>query len=223
MSPSAQAGTQEPRVLSFSGYYWSVKASTGLVGPGPNQFSDDPANVSLDGQGRLRLAIVNRSGVWTSAEIINQTRLGYGTYTWTLDGDVTQLAPQAVLGMFTWSDDPSYANREIDIEFSKWGNPSAKKTGWYAIQTGVFPTPLSSNFAVRKATSSVHTFTWRPGSVQFQSTAGGRTYRWSHTGGDVAIPGDETPRINLWLYEGKAPSAGVLSVVVRGFSFRPLA
>jgi len=90
-------------------------------------------------------------------------------------------------------------------------------------RTGVFPTPLSSNFTLRKATSNVHTFTWRPSSVLFQSTAGGRTYRWSHTGPDVPVPGDETPRINLWLYEGKAPTAGALSVVVRGFSFTPLA
>lgn len=207
--------------VSFAGYDWSVKASTEPVGPGPNRFSDDLANVSLDGQGRLRLGIVNRRGVWTCAEVINRTHLGYGTYTWTLDADVTQLAPQAVLGLFTWSDDPQYAHREIDIEFSRWGNPSAMKSGLYAIQTGVLPPPLSSSFTLRRAGSSVHTLTWTPGGVQFQSIAGGMTSGWSHTGVGVPIPGDETPRMNLWLYGGRAPGPGVLSVVVRGFSFTP--
>ena len=30
--------------------------------------------------------------------------------------------PNVVLGLFTWSDDPAYDNREIDIEFSRWNN-----------------------------------------------------------------------------------------------------
>lgn len=210
------------RVVSFAGYAWSVKASTEPVGPGPNVFSDDQANVRVDGAGRLHLAIVNRGGAWTCAEVINMTHLGYGAYTWTLDGDVTRLAAHAVLGMFTWSDDPAHAHREIDIEFSRWGNPSALRSGLYAIQTGALPPPLSSSFALPRSAASVHTMTWRPRGVRFQSTAGGSTHRWSHAGPEVPVPGDETPRINLWLYEGHAPIAGARAVVVSGFSFTPL-
>ena len=132
------------------------------------------------------------------------------------------MAPEAVLGLFTWSDDPSYANREIDVEFSKWGVAKTRKTGWYAIQTGTFPTPLSRNFALRRATTSTHTFTWTPGIVKFTSSAAGRTIRWSSSGPDVPVPGDETPRVNLWLYQGTAPGAGSTSVIIRDFQFAPM-
>jgi hypothetical protein len=219
--PSAKA-PHVPTSVAFAGFSWTVKTSTEPVGPGPNVFSDDPRNVSVDSQGRLHLKIANRNGLWTCAEVINQTQLGYGTYTWTIVGDVTRLAPEAVLGMFTWSDGPAYANREIDIEFTKWAAPSAEKTGWYTIQTGAHPSPVSTSFTLRQGTSSVHTFTWRPGQVQFKSTSAGRTFRWCHAGAAVPVPGDETPRINLWLYQGKPPTSSAVSVVIRDFAFTPL-
>ena len=60
-----------PRWLSFSGYDWWVKTSAGLVGPGPNYFSDSTDNVWLDGQGQLHLRITNRSNQWQCAEIVS--------------------------------------------------------------------------------------------------------------------------------------------------------
>src|SRR2546422_5119806 len=39
------------RWLGFSGYDWWVKTRTGLVGPGPNYFSDSTNNVWLDALG----------------------------------------------------------------------------------------------------------------------------------------------------------------------------
>ena len=57
------------RWISFSGYDWWVKTSFGLVGPGPNYFSDSTNNVWLDAQGRLHLRITNRSNQWQCAEV----------------------------------------------------------------------------------------------------------------------------------------------------------
>ncbi|HVM50372.1 MAG TPA: hypothetical protein VMU04_20255, partial [Candidatus Acidoferrum sp.] len=48
------------RWVSFSGYDWWVKSSTGTVGPGPNYFSDSTNNLWVDTVGQLHLRITNR-------------------------------------------------------------------------------------------------------------------------------------------------------------------
>ncbi|MDH3226391.1 MAG: hypothetical protein OEM67_04790, partial [Thermoleophilia bacterium] len=53
--------------VEFAGYVWDVKSSNGLVGPGPNVFSD--RNVRVDRRGDLHLQIRERRGQWTSAEV----------------------------------------------------------------------------------------------------------------------------------------------------------
>jgi hypothetical protein len=95
-----------PRWLSFSGYDWWVKTSTGPVGPGPNYFSDSTNNVWLDGQGQLHLRITNRSNQWQCPELVSARTFGYGIYRFQLASPADNLNPNAVLGLFTWSDDP---------------------------------------------------------------------------------------------------------------------
>src|SRR5436305_1591178 len=104
-------------VVSFSGYQWRVKSSTGRVGPGPNYFCDRPENVRVDPEGRLHLAITSRDGNWQCAEVISTRSFGYGRYRFYLDSS-PDLDPNAVLGMFTWNDEPAYHHREVDIEIS---------------------------------------------------------------------------------------------------------
>jgi len=111
------------RSISFSGYEWWVKDSPGLVGPGPNYFSDSTNNVCLDVQGRLHLRITNQSNQWQCAEVVTKRTFGYGSYRFELDSAVNEINPSVVLGLFTWSDDPAYSHREIDIECSRWANP----------------------------------------------------------------------------------------------------
>ncbi len=41
-----------------------MKASPGLVGPGPNVFSDSPENVWVDAAGQLHMRITARDGQW---------------------------------------------------------------------------------------------------------------------------------------------------------------
>src|SRR4051812_19512341 len=117
VTPTQAAAT----VLAFSGYSWVVKASSGKVGPGPNYFSSSANNVWVDNLGRLHLRITKQGSRWFCAEVVSQASFGYGTYRWYLDSPVDNLDPNVVLGLFTWSDLPDYANREIDIEFSRWG------------------------------------------------------------------------------------------------------
>ena len=86
------------RWISFSGYDWWVKTSPGLVGPGPNYFSDSTNNVWLDAQGRLHLRITNRSNLWECAEVVTRRTFGYGSYRFELNSVVNNINPSVVLG-----------------------------------------------------------------------------------------------------------------------------
>lgn len=217
-APDASAA---PRTISFSGETWTVKASNGRVGPGPNYFSASTNNVWVDAQGRLHLRIAKSRGKWWNAEVIGMRSLGHGTYTWTLDSPVDALDPNAVLGLFTWSNASDYANRELDIEFSRWSNPFAAANAQFVVQPYDAPGHLQP-FVQPAAASSAHGFTWGPGTVAFTSSTGS-VPTWTYTGADVPPAGDETPRMNLWLFRGAAPTDGKpVEVVIRSFTFTPL-
>jgi hypothetical protein len=220
LAGGAQANAA-PRTIAFSGETWTVKESRGKVGPGPNYFSASTKNVWVDTQGRLHLRIAKNRGKWWSAEVIGTRSLGHGTYTWTLDSPVDALNPNAVLGLFTWSNTAGYANRELDIEFSRWGNPFAATNAQFVVQPYDAPGHWQP-FVQPSVASSEHGFTWAPGSVAFRSSSGS-VPSWTYLGGDVPPAGDETPRMNLWLAGGSAPTDGnPVEVIIRSFTFTPL-
>ena len=218
-SPSPTPGSG---MISWSGYQWEVKHHSRKIGPGPNFFSS--ANVELHGDD-LHLSITRIGNKWYAAEVISDRSFGYGTYTWTV-GPMGPLDPQVVLGLFTWNDDPAYNHREIDFEYAKWGNAADSNNAQYVVQ------PYSTVGNQRRweqqvfDVSTVHSFTWAPGSVEFRSTtADGRELQhWTYTGVDVPQPGGENARMNLWLFRGSAPQNGApVTVVLESFSWEPLA
>jgi hypothetical protein len=217
---AAGARSSPPLAISFSGYSWQVKATTGKVGPGPNYFSGSAQNVWVDGQGRLHLAITRVKGRWWCAEVTNTQSLGYGTYTFTLDTAVNALDPNVVLGLFTWNDDPAYAHRELDVEFARWGNAADPTNAQYVVQPWDSPGHLLRVTQTSATTSSV-SFRWQSGSVGFSATSASPS-PWTYTGSDVPIPGGEHPHLNLWLDNGSAPANGSpVEVVVESFTFTP--
>jgi hypothetical protein len=208
-----------PTLLHFGGYDWQVKTSSRRIGPGPNLFSSANAWVAADG---LHLRIAKVGGKWNAAEVINTASLGRGTYRWTVTGDLAALDPNAVLGLFTWNDDPAYNHREIDIEFSRWGNAADPTNGQFVVQ------PYSTSGNLQRitqpggVTTSSQTFTWGPSSVAFASSAASPS-SWTYTGSDVPQPGGENARMNLWLFRGQPPMNGAaVEVVITSFSFTPL-
>lgn len=217
-SPADASRAPRVRTLEFSGYTWEVKTSTGAVGPGPNVFSDSTSNVWVDASGRLHLKITYSKGRWRCAEVVNTQSLGLGRYTFELDSRVDALDPSVVLGLFTWSDDPSYANRELDIEFSRWGNAADPTNGQYVVQ------PYDGAGHLQRVTqpavpSSTHTFDWEAGSVAFASSTAAPS-AWTYAGADVPPSGSEHARMNLWLFRGAPPTDGrAVEVVVKRFSF----
>jgi hypothetical protein len=221
--PTTLAGRPSPprAPITFAGYTWAVKSSAGKVGPGPNYFSSSTPNVWADGAG-LHLRITKQGGRWYSAEVVLQGNLGYGTYRWTLASRVDSLDKNVVLGLFTWDDAPADAHRELDVEFARWGNAADPTNSQYVVQ----PYDAAGHlvrWTQPAVTTSSHSFTWSPTNVAFQSTSGGSTIgSWTFGGTGIPHPGAENTRMNLWLFQGKAPSNGQpVEVVISNFEFIP--
>lgn len=211
-----------PDKVMWSGGTWQVKTSTSAVGPGPNYFSK--ANVSVV-SGALHLKIQkDASNRWTTAEVIGPTSYGYGTYTFTVATPLNAFDQNVVLGLFTWSDKAPYAHRELDVEVAKWGNASDPANAQFVVQ----PYDKAGHlvrFGTTGATRTIQQFEWRAGKVVFTSrdaTSGAVIATYTYTGSDVPKPGDERVRLNLWLFNGAAPTNGLpAEVVVESFAFTP--
>jgi hypothetical protein len=224
--------TREPnvRTISFSGYEWKVKTSENPVGPGPNLFSDSTENVWIDNQDQLHLKITNRNGKWYCAEVISQKSFGYGEYIFYTASRVDKLNENVVLGLFTWSDDTEYNHREIDIEFSRWGQP-ANDNAQFVVQPYNRTENMYRFNAQLSEDNSTHSFDWRSDIISFQSIHGhyatppDSSYiieSWNYTGEDIPTPGNENARINLWLFNSIPPSdSKEVEVIIKKFEFIP--
>lgn len=215
MSPLFSTGD----TLLFSGYDWTVKSSESAVGPGPNFYSRSPRGVFVDGDGKLHLRIFRSPRGWECSEVVLKKQLGYGTYRFKVETPPENLDDRAILGLFTYSDDPEYEHREIDVEISRWGDPASPNA-----QFVVQPYQRAENikrFEVPKSLRNVeYEFSWKPGAVSFRAVAGSFRQEWKFAGKHVPVPKDEAVRINLWLLEGKPPSVPrTYEVVISRFSF----
>jgi hypothetical protein len=161
--------------------------------------------------------------------VVLQSSPDYGTYRFYLDSPVDNLDPNVVLGLFTWNDDPAYNNREMDIEFARWGKAS-NPNGQYTVQPYTVPGQQMLFIEPAGVPQSTHSFKWQSGSVQFQSLQGFATAS-SSTNPLIAqqlfisgVPpaGGENIRINLWLFNGKPPlSKSPSEVIINRFEFVP--
>jgi hypothetical protein len=219
------------RFLSFSGYDWWVKNFDTPVGPGPNYFSDNTSNAWTDAQGSLHLRITHRTNQWQCAELVSARTFGYGSYRFELGSRVDNLDTNIVLGMFTWSDDPTFADREMDVE-SSLGFAADTNNTQFTVQPYTQPGHFSRYRVPAAMADSTHLFTWQSNSVAFQSQAG--SYSPNPVSSNVisawtfaiasAVPqtGDENVRINLWLLFGHPPSDGKeVELIIKNFQFVP--
>jgi hypothetical protein len=191
----------------FSGITWYVRSGEG--GPGPNFWSDSPDNVWVDTEGQLHLKIRKEGNTWYCSEVYAQKSFGYGEYRFYINSNVENLDPLTVVGLFTYETD----TREIDIEFSRWGNP-ANTDGWYTVQPVIPGNQLS--FALNLTGSqSTHKFTWSSNSILFQSyrgysatlpSADSLINEWNYTGNNIPPVGNERVHINFWLMGGNTPA-----------------
>jgi hypothetical protein len=210
------------RHISFSGYDWSVRSSLDREAPGPNRYSDSSENVSVDAKGRLHMKILrDQQRVWTCAEIVSTKTFGYGIYRFRI-GSVKGIDRNAVLGLFTWSDDPAYNNREIDIEISRWSernNPNAQ----FVVQPHTIPQNVIRFEVPITAPESLHEFSWKEDEVRFESQVPGKVIQAASIQTGIPIAGDENVRIDFWLNRGAPPAKRrPVEAVIHSFEYLPL-
>jgi hypothetical protein len=213
-SASASASTSAS-TIQFSSYTWVVKE--GKSGPGPNTFLASNVNVDpTTGALLLRISKDPVTGIWGCSEVFLDHSLGYGTYNFTVTSPVTGFDKSVVLGLFTYEND----SREIDIEFSAWGDQFKGMNADYAVQPATV-----HRFAQQPSGVTFASYTWGQGFVNFtchgDSSNATAANSWSHTGKDVPPPGGERVHLNLWLDHGTPPSQGAL-VAISNFTFTPL-
>jgi hypothetical protein len=222
--------TAHAATLQFSGYTWEVRQGGG--GPGPNHW--DARNVWVDANGALHLLVTQRDGVWTAAEVTMTQRLGFGTYQWQIEGRPDQMDRNLVLGLFNYptSDVGPDGTNEIDIEFARWGNDAWPNGNWTIYPAELGTQPLSTSFEIALDNLSTHRFTWSASRVRYATLNGLRDIgdntgllkrKTFAPGNRQRIPQQALPvHMNLWLYQGRAPSNGQpVEVVIRSFRFVP--
>ena len=222
------------RTIAFSGRNWRVKGP-GYYGPGPSLFCDTAGCAWGDASDRLHLTVQKIGASWYSTEVTLEEALGYGDYVFTTVGRLDLLHPNVVLGIFLWQYGPCYdpANdwwnpyNEIDVEFSRWGNPS-NDIAQFVAQPFDFPGNLhrfAASFSDGERTS--HAFRWLHDRVEYRSWRGGPydespatlIQTWTYTG--PHIPRPEQPRVHLNLWQFGSPPTTNQEVVFERFVFVP--
>ena len=220
----------QAQTISWAGHSWKVTGG-GMAGVARGA----AANVSLDGDQHLHLQIVQRDGKWTAAEVFTTDRMGFGTYQWVVEGNVYEMDPTTVLGLFTYG--PTHhigvdAENEIDIEFSQWNNTCKGCNADFTVYPSTGnrkPKGVSAwedNFRVSGENVTTARMEWSSDHIVFTLMKGAHpigsvadvikteTYSSSATN----IPQVASPvGINLWCF--KLTPAKDQSVVIRDFQF----
>lgn len=202
----------DAREIEFSGQTWTVKSGNAR-GPGPNAWSDSPESVFVDDAGDLHMKIRPINGRWHAAEIISEQAVGYGRYEFRLQTDPVAFDPNVVVGLFVYEND----EEEIDIEFTRWGDPQANAYAQYAIQPYFVSGNLHRFDMQLEGDYSTHIIDWTPDLITFTSIhghyssapPGGLIEQWSYAGSDIPVPSGERLHLNFWLFRGNEPLNGL--------------
>jgi hypothetical protein len=197
------------KYFNWSNHRWRIKKGD-LLGPGPNYFSDDTANVWIDQENRLHLKIDYRDNKWYCAEVVLDHSLGYGLYTFKLDSRVDSLDYNTIFAGFIYE----MIDEEFDIEFSqRLADPFNAQ---YVAQPWYTPGNIEF-FNMPSSSKTSHSFEWRSDRIICNSWNGhsdtptGATliHSWTYTGEDIPMPGGERMIFNLYLFGGEAPVQGL--------------
>jgi len=214
-----------PKNVRFSGYDWIVQSRPDPNGGKIHYY--DPDNVWVDQAGSLHLRVTHVANKWVCAEVRTSRTLGFGSYRFVVH-DIAQFEPAATLGLFTWGPTgPDQSSRELDVHFSRWGNPD-NKTGEFVVQ----PYYVPSNVYRFDAPPGPLTagFDWTAGKSTFLVARGARDVdqeskkplaTWTFTTG-IPPTGDEHLYVNLCEFAyGKLPMQHEAEVVLDRFQFLP--
>jgi hypothetical protein len=208
------------KTLRFSGYDWEIRETVGKPQGSSNLY--DPANAWVDNRGLLHLRIAKTGIGWTSAEVNLSRSLGYGSYRFVVH-DISHLEPAVVLNLSTWDDAGPY--REMDIEISRWGEPTGKNAQ-YVVQPYYIPANVVRFIAPMGPLA--YSFIWEPGAVSFTTIRGSTPQSKSNvvaahvfTSG-IPSPGSESVRMNLYVFDNKrSPLHHDVEVIIEKFEYLP--
>ncbi|WP_243399977.1 hypothetical protein [Arthrobacter glacialis] len=226
--------------FAWKGFNWQKRFWGGA--PQYNQ-SFDPANVSSpDANGHVTMTLSNPSGSAPAGAEFQSTRegFGYGTYSTTVEKDVSALAKEVVWGcLFTYDPEATPGFNEIDLcEASAWGGGASYGESWpvtqghgYWFDAGKPPGEGNSTitFDVTSDLILTHKMVWEPGKLTFETYAGeGYTgtllKRTVMVGSTVPVPAKEAIHFNLWVTGGGGGDPAHVApetVTIRDFSFTP--
>ncbi len=220
------------KTIEFSGHVWNVKQTCGgTANPGPCHYVDGEDDIWVDDDGYLHLRAYGSSSgsTWYCTEIYLDEPLGYGEYRWVLGSDVSSMDPNAVLGLCTFDTMGTYPYGEIDLEFSRWGDPDDPTNAQYVVQP--YTSAFYYRFTVDGSYPVTHKFRWEDDDVLFRSFAGDTAYPESaeaqidcqdYASSKVPDAGNEVARANLWWFTGHGSETGASEeVVIRSFRFVP--
>lgn len=197
--------TADARDIVFAGRVWHVKSGYG--GPGPNHWSDAPDSVWVDAAG-LHLRLREVGGTWYGAEVYSAACTRPGTHRFYLDAALEDLDVNVIAAPFLYRDDLN----ELDIEFARWGDPTAD-VGQFVVQ----PSAVERFELNLAGTYTTHTIRWRPTEVRFISVHGHYAFppdpglvihRWRYAGPDLPEIDGMRVHLNLWLMSGLPPTDG---------------
>ena len=226
--------------FAWKGFNWEKRRSSGA--PNYNkQFA--AANVSSpDADGHVTMTLSNPTGESTIGAEFNTTRhgFGYGTYSTTIEKDLTTLQKEVVWGcLFTYDSTVAPGFNEIDLcEASSWGGGSINNQVWPITQGHGYwfdaskPPGVGNDTAIFDVTSHpvlTHRLIWEPNKLTFETFAGEGSSgtllkRTVKEGENVPEPARETIHFNLWVTGGGGGDPAHVKpekVVIRDFSFVP--
>lgn len=228
--------------FSWKGFNWEKRFWGGA--PMYNK-AFDAANVnSPDANGHITMKLTNPTGEAPVGAEFQSTRqgFGYGTYSTTIEKDLSALQKEVVWGcLFTYDPLAAPGYNEIDLcEASAWGGGAAYGESWPVTQAHGYwfdatKAPGEGNntivFDVTPNPVSTHRMVWEPGRLTFETFSGegfARTLlkRTVLEGATVPVPAKEQIHFNLWVTGGGGGDPAHVkpeSVVIRDFSFIPAA
>ena len=217
--------------LFFSGYKWTTKESNERhTGPGRNYFSGGRENIWVDEKGRMHIRTTHNNGRWYCAEARMVESLGYGKYIFHLEGNPAKLDKDLVIGFFTYDHgDTMHHHREIDIEFSSWGNEK-NMNSQYVLQ----PHEISENvhrYQTDLSKKTQHIISWKKNKIGFVSsyvTTEADTEvitkyaEWNYKPHPRLKKNKEKFSMNVWIYKADFPSDfNDYEFIVSKFEFIP--
>jgi len=232
-SPLSSQTNLPAQTITFSSNKWAVRQTTEPEGPMANMFGGRDLSVFLNADGTLTLAIAYREGLWYAGEVTLQKRTGYGTYLFRLRTPPAGLDPNTVLGLFTYSSANAYFHREIDIEFSAWGQTKAPVLGQYVIQPYDAAGHMTTFGLSGIDGQATYSFAWREDKVEFASWKGygprpeagspALISAWTFSDPKAIPKPSANIHLNFYLAHGDIPPSGrgLLAVTIDSFEFIP--